>query len=65
MCPKQPFSSTDHIFWVDDISYDAYNYEQLMTMSIILTMMKMKMISNAKRRTGKKSTRNFTKNSVS
>jgi hypothetical protein len=39
MCPKQPFSSTDHIFWVDDISYNIYNYEQLQTMSIMMMMM--------------------------
>src|ERR1700722_15117916 len=38
MCPKQPFSSTDHIFWVDDISYNIYNYEQLQTMSIMMMM---------------------------
>ena len=49
MCPKQPFSSTDHIFWVDDISYNIYNYEQLQTMSIMMmiTMMMMELMMMA------------------
>lgn len=43
MCPKQTFSNTHHIFWVDDISYDTDNYEQLMEMLITMTSMMMTM----------------------
>ena len=45
MCPKQPFSSIDHIFWVDDISYNVYNYKQLQTMSIMMMMMELMMMA--------------------